>query len=167
MGCPEVQRFSRTVVKFIHGHFNFTLGDGRQVSVFREVLPDEPVGVLVQPSKTRATGNRLIFEWDDALRAAVNDIRKIKPRRIGDSHLFTTRHGKPYIDENSKCNAFDSLWQRFMDKVLAETRVTERFQERDLRAKVASDSASLAKPPNGWAMRPRRLQREFTGASRW
>jgi integrase len=30
-----------------------------------------------------------------------------------------------------------------MDKVLAETKVTERFQERDLRAKVATDSESL------------------------
>jgi len=38
------------------------------------------------------------------------------------------------------CNAFDSLWQRFMDKVMPETRVTDRFQEHDLRAKVASDS---------------------------
>ena len=39
--------------------------------------------------------------------------------------------------------AFDSLWQRFMDKVLAETQVAERFQERDLRAKVATDSDTL------------------------
>jgi hypothetical protein len=30
-----------------------------------------------------------------------------------------------------------------MDKVMAETKVAERFQERDLRAKVASDSDSL------------------------
>ena len=30
-----------------------------------------------------------------------------------------------------------------MDKVLEKTKVTDRFQERDLRAKVASDSDSL------------------------
>lgn len=35
------------------------------------------------------------------------------------------------------------MWQRFMDKVLETTDVTERFQERDLRAKVASESDTL------------------------
>ena len=37
------------------------------------------------------------------------------------------------------------MWQRFMDRVLAETKVKERFTEHDLRAKVASDAASLDK----------------------
>jgi integrase len=31
------------------------------------------------------------------------------------------------------------MWQRFMDKALKETSLQERFQERDLRAKTASD----------------------------
>lgn len=116
----------------------------RRVDMLKLKLSDlKEDGIHVQPSKTRSTGNRLIFEWDDALRAVVDEIKQIKPRRIGNSNLFVTRQGKPYIDANNKCNAFDSLWQRFMDKVLAETGVTERFQERDLRAKVASDSASL------------------------
>ena len=46
-----------------------------------------------------------------------------------------------------------SPWQRFMDKVMNETRATERFQEQDLRAKVASDSNSLfeASEPLGHA----------------
>jgi len=57
--------------------------------------------------------------------------------------LFVTRQGKPYTDNQGRCNAFDSLWQRFMDKVMETTNVSERFQERDLRAKVASDSDSL------------------------
>jgi len=30
-----------------------------------------------------------------------------------------------------------------MDKVMADTRATDRFQERDLRAKVATDSNTL------------------------
>lgn len=38
---------------------------------------------------------------------------------------------------NGTANAFDSLWQRFMRKVAAAG--VERFQERDLRAKTASD----------------------------
>jgi len=40
-------------------------------------------------------------------------------------------------------NAFDSLWARFMSKALTETALVERFQERDLRAKSASDEDSL------------------------
>ena len=103
-------------------------------------------GIHVQPHKTKnSSGRRLIIEWDDSgeLRALVDEICRIPPRRIGDTPLFTTRQGKPYIDAKGSCNAFDSLWQRFMDKVLAETNVADRFQERDLRAKVASDSDSL------------------------
>ena len=77
------------------------------------------------------------------MRTLVDEIQKIPPRGIGDAPLFATRQGKPYIDALGRCNAFDSLWQRFMDKVMNTTRVTERFQERDLRAKVASESNSL------------------------
>lgn len=40
-------------------------------------------------------------------------------------------------------NGWDSLWQRFMTKVMANTKVKERFTEHDLRAKCASDAPSL------------------------
>lgn len=59
-------------------------------------------GIHIQPSKTRqSSGKRLIIEWDDSgeLRALVDEILKIRPRRIGDAPLFVTRQGKPYIDE--------------------------------------------------------------------
>ena len=97
-------------------------------------------------NKTKlSTGKRLIIEWDKDgdMRKLVDEILRIPPRRIGDALLFVTRQGKSYIDSQGRCNAFDSLWQRFMDKVMENTKVTERFQERDLRAKVASDSDSL------------------------
>lgn len=99
-----------------------------------------------QPSKTKkATGKRIIIEWneDGQLRGLIDEILRIKPRRIGTTYLFTTREGKCYVVNRGKCNAFDSLWQRFMKKVLTETKVSERFQERDLRATVASDSDTL------------------------
>jgi len=98
-------------------------------------------GIHVQPSKTKkSSGKRLIIEWDEhgELFALIETIKAIPPRRIGNATLFTTKHGKAY----SK-NSFDSLWGRFMDKVMTQTTVTDRFQERDLRAKVASESDSL------------------------
>ncbi len=35
------------------------------------------------------------------------------------------------------------MWQRFMDRVIAETKVVKRFTEHDLRVKCASDAESL------------------------
>jgi len=119
----------------------------RRIDILRLKLSDlKEDGIHVQPSKTRRkTQKRLIISWDEAgeLRTLCDSILKIPPSRIGDAHLFTTRQGKCYVDERGKSNAFDSLWQRFMDKVLTETKVSDRFQERDLRAKVASDSDTL------------------------
>ena len=107
-------------------------------------LKDDGIHILMNKTKL-STGKRLIIEWDKEgdMRELVDEILRIPPRRIGDAPLFVTRQGKSYIDNQGRCNAFDSLWQRFMDKVMESTKVTERFQERDLRAKVASDSDSL------------------------
>ncbi len=107
-------------------------------------LKEDGIHILLNKTKL-STGKRLIIEWDQDgdLRAVVDEILQIPPRRIGDAPLLVTRQGQSYIDEQGRCNAFDSLWQRFMDKVMEKTKVTERFQERDLRAKVASESNSL------------------------
>ena len=107
-------------------------------------LKEDGIHVLLNKTKL-STGKRLIIEWDPEgdMRALVGEILRIPPKGVGDVPLFVTRQGKPYIDQQERCNAFDSLWQRFMDKVMETTGVTERFQERDLRAKVASDSNSL------------------------
>jgi hypothetical protein len=60
--------------------------------------------------------------------------------------LFCNRRGESYFNEEAgTCNGWDSMWQRFMDRVLAETNVKQRFTEHDPRAKVASDAASLEK----------------------
>lgn len=58
--------------------------------------------------------------------------------------LFCNRRGEGYINEDTgECHGFDSIWSRFMDRVLKETKVTQRFTEHDLRAKVSSDAGSL------------------------
>jgi len=103
-------------------------------------------GIHVQPHKTKdSTGIRLIIEWDAAgeLRDLVDEILRLPPRRVGYVPLFVKREGVPCIKEDGSANAFDSLWQRFMDRVIAETKVKDRFQVPDPRAKVASDSDTL------------------------
>lgn len=100
-------------------------------------------GIHVRPRKTaKTTGKQLIIAWTDALRQAVNEALAARPRpRVVPitSWLFCTRSGEPYIKRDGSANGFDSLWQRFMNKALQETNLEERFQERDLRAKTASD----------------------------
>lgn len=112
----------------------------RRVDVLSLRTPDlKEDGIHVKPRKTaRTTGKKLIISWSDELRHAVNEALAVRPRDIA-PWLFCTRTGEPYIRPDRSANAFDSLWQRFMDKALKETRLEVRFQERDLRAKTASD----------------------------
>jgi integrase len=95
--------------------------------------------------KTGKTDVGLVIEWTEELREAVCaclDARSIDHV----SWLFCTRNGNPYVKDDGSANAFDSLWQRFMMKVVTDTNVTERFQEKDLRKKTASDmSLEMAK----------------------
>ena len=144
---PKDKRTARTV-NLAKLYVRFKLMTGlRRSDILRLRLPElRDDGIHVQPHKTKdSTGIRLIIEWDPAgeLRELVDDILRLPPRRVGDVLLFVTREGMPYIKESDSANAFDSLWQRFKDRVMAETKVKDRFQERDLRAKVASDSDTL------------------------
>ena len=79
----------------------------------------------------------------DALRDAIADAKAARAVNIS-PWIFCNRAGKSYLDESTGlANGFDSLWQRFMARVLADTKVVERFTEHDLRAKCASDAATL------------------------
>lgn len=96
-------------------------------------------GLHVKPRKTaKTTGKKLIIEWSDELHRAIDEAKAVRPRDIA-PWLFCTRRGERYFKPDGSANAFDSLWQRFMGKALGETELKERFQERDLRAKTASD----------------------------
>jgi len=63
---------------------------------------------------------------------------KARPKHIA-PWVFCTHRGQPYIDEDGFASAFNSLWQRFMARALEKTKLKERFQEKDLRKKTASD----------------------------
>jgi integrase len=65
-------------------------------------------------------------------------------RRILSPFHFCNRKGLVYIDEaTSESHGWDSMWQRFMERAIKETKVENRFTEHDLRAKCASDATSL------------------------
>src|SRR5690606_11635072 len=73
---------------------------------------------------------------------AVEMAKAARPIDIG-PWLFCNRRGESYLNDQKFANGFQSIWGRFMRRVLKETQVTKRFAERDLRAKVASDSENL------------------------
>lgn len=97
-------------------------------------------GIHVSPRKTQGTtGKKVIYEWNEELTQAVDICKKLR-KKTDSPWLFSTRTGQGYMSENGRSNSFDSIWQRFMAKALKETKLTERFTEHDLRAKVASDN---------------------------
>ena len=92
-------------------------------------------GISVMTSKT---GKKLIIVWTDELREAVDAAIQARTKDIV-PWIFCTRTGDCYVNDDGTANAFDSLWQRFMKRVIYKTKVSDRFQEKDLRKKTASD----------------------------
>ncbi len=105
-------------------------------------------GIHVQPRKTRhSTGKRAIFAWagdngeDNGRQAVIEEAKAARP--CISPYLFCNRDGECYINEDEESHGWDSMWQRFIDRVLKETKVKERFTEHDLRAKAGSEAPSL------------------------
>jgi integrase len=95
------------------------------------------------PVTTNKTGKPVVYLWTDLLRKAVAEAIAIRPVHIS-PFLFCTRRGSGFVNEaKGETSGWDSMWQRFMKRVLTETAVKERFTEHDLRAKCASDAATL------------------------
>lgn len=101
-------------------------------------------GIAIKRHKVaNTTGKQTIYLWTPALREAVETALQSRPTQYS-PWLFCTKRGRSYINEKTgKASGWASMWQRFMDRVLKETKVTERFTEHDLRAKAASDASSL------------------------
>lgn len=91
----------------------------------------------------KKVGKVTIYQWSDELKLAVKMALEARPKKDS-KFLFCTRTGEGYIDETfGRSSAWKSMWQRFMARVLTETKVTESFTEHDLRAKVGSDAETL------------------------
>lgn len=96
-------------------------------------------GIRIETSKT---GVRQVFEWNPELRAAVDMALAARPLDIA-RWLFCTKQGGCYVNADTEVRTFARIWSNFMQRALAETKLTVRFKERDLRAKVASDAETL------------------------
>lgn len=101
-------------------------------------------GIRVTPRKTATTtGITRTFTWTAELRDAIEMAKAARPVHIA-PWLFCTRRGAGYFDETTGRPAgWNSIWQRFMKRLMNETKVTQRFTEHDIRAKVANDADSL------------------------
>ncbi len=94
----------------------------------RDQLKDD--GIYVEIKKT---GKKIIFEWTDALREAIDSALALK-RPVFSLNVFCNRRGQAYTGDG-----FRSIWQRAMNKAIS-TGALERFTEHDLRAKAATDA---------------------------
>ena len=92
---------------------------------------------------THKTGKPIIYEMTPELQRAINSAKAARPVHIA-PFLFCNKRGQGYVNEKTgNVYGWNSMWQRFMQRVLDETKVTERFTEHDLRAKCASDAKTL------------------------
>ncbi|MCY1342392.1 hypothetical protein D9M68_430310 [compost metagenome] len=101
-------------------------------------------GIHIQRHKTAgSTGKRTIYAWNDDLRAAVADAVAARPVDIS-PWLFCTLKGECYVNEETgRAGGWESLWRGFMERVMAETKVSVPFTEHDIRAKAGSDADNL------------------------
>lgn len=106
------------------------LRQGDVLGLTRQCLTDE--GIEVTASKT---GKAAVITWTDELREVVKRAKALPPQLPG-QWLVRTREGARYSP-----SGFASLWQALMRRHKAAG--GEVFQFKDIRAKTASDSASL------------------------
>lgn len=138
-------RTGKSNVLMIQAYLRIKLLTGlRQADILSIRVADmKDDGLHVTPRKTaKSSRKRLIYAWTDELRAAVEQAKAVRP--VLSPFLFCNRTGACYLDEaTGTAKAFNKSWQTFIGRVLEETKLTERFTEHDLRAKVGSDAESL------------------------
>jgi integrase len=134
-GVPMVQAYMR--IKLLTG---ISKGDLLRLRPSEDFKED---GIHVQRRKVRnSTGKRTIYAWTPDLRDEIAHALELRPKKV--DLLFCTRKGTSYYNEvRDDFSGWDSVWQRFMERVLAETKVSQSFTDHDLRAKCASDADTL------------------------
>jgi hypothetical protein len=123
-------------------------------------------GIMVRPHKTRNTKRTArIFEWTPALKLAVEHAKAARPIDFS-PWLFCTSKGAGYFNEDSgQATGWDSMWQRFMTRLLKDTDVKERFTDITFAAKSAATKPALREPATCSATQAEKLQSGTIDAS--
>ncbi|QNB10025.1 integrase [Herbaspirillum frisingense] len=134
-GVPMVQAYIR--IKLLTG---ISKGDLLRIRPSQDFKDD---GIHVQRRKVKnSTGKRTIYAWTPELREEIFHAMELRPKNT--DWLFCTRKGTSYYnEERDDYSGWDSVWQRFMARVMKETKVKQSFTDHDLRAKCASDADTL------------------------
>lgn len=139
-------RRSKGSVLAIQAYMRIKLMTGMSRSDLLRLRLDEHIrddGIHIQRHKTaESSGKRTVYLWTPELLHAVSQAKAVRPALS--PFLFCNRKGAGYLNEDTgKANGWDSMWQRFMVRLLAETDVKQSFTEHDIRAKCASDAETL------------------------
>lgn len=140
----EISRALPHATEWLRAYVKLKLATGARKSDLLRLTDEDvlPAGLLIRPRKTaKTTGVQFTFEWSEDLVDTVKLLQRLRP--AGAASLLSTRAGHSFIQPDGQANTFDKAWSRWQHRCLDAGALTERFQERDLRAKVASDSASL------------------------
>lgn len=113
-------------------------GDLLRLNPSRDFKED---GIHIERHKTKKkTKLKTIYEWSNKLRDACDIALAVRPVDIS-PFLFCKRDGGGYFNEETgRCDGWNSSWHRFMDRLLKETDLKERFTDHDIRAKAGSDA---------------------------
>lgn len=134
-------------VRMIQAYIRLKMLTGMARSDLLRLRLDEHIrddGIHVQRHKTGTRPTVYTYEMVPERRDAVELAKRSRPALS--PFLFCNRNGQGYIDEETgEAPGWKSMWQRFMERALAETTIKESFTEHDLRAKVGSDAESLEK----------------------
>ncbi|REL34706.1 tyrosine-type recombinase/integrase [Thalassotalea euphylliae] len=139
----EVAAFLKHVPEWLNLYVQLKLATGlRQRDMLRldNTHWNTLEGLRVGTSKTSV---RINFESTQHLSDIVNDIKRLNGYTSKGAtkfkwHFFTSRLNKPYTE-----GGFETMWRRYMNDAISSGDLKERFQERDLRAKAATQCESL------------------------
>lgn len=142
----EVERFLQTAGPLLNLYVPLKIYTGARkndlLSLTRKDWTDQGLFVGDRKSFRVNTGRRSrgrIFAWTPELAELMEKILC----QSGSSFLFSTKDDLPYINfEQDTTYSFDSIWQRAKQRAI-KAGMLNPFQERDLRAKAATDSETL------------------------
>lgn len=157
----EPPKFGRSAIPMLKAYVALKVVSGRRrVEILRLKTTDLlPNGVRWTLAKQRQSGTKhLITKWTPELRAAIDAALAARPigKRRSKKHykptadispwIFCKADGTPYLTEDGdQSDGFQSVWTRFMNALIKNTKITERFHDSDLRAKAAQRTGDVAK----------------------